>query len=278
MVLSGDDITTWRVNWEPKPENIASIITELNIGADSVVFVDDSPTEALEVESRIDAVRALLVPEELADLPSLLASSGLFRGLRASEEDRIRTEMMRTEATRRRAAETTDRDGFLASLELRVSFGAVTESDIARVAQLTQKTNQFNLTTIRRDEREVRDLIAAPAAHVYAIRVSDRFGDYGLVGVAVVDVGAVWTVESLLLSCRVLGRGVETAFLAAIVDAARAGGANAVAGRFVPTRKNEQVADFYPRHSFAPRDEPGTFALELASTTVPNPAHIELVR
>jgi len=283
MVLTGEDITAWRVNWEPKPENIASIVAEVNIGADSVVFVDDNPVEIDEARARVPGLRCLLVPEELADLPSLLAESGLFRGLRASAEDKQRTEMMQSETERRAVAGTMSRDDFLASLGLRVSVVEAGEAQIARVAQLTQKTNQFNLTTIRRTEKEIRDLVAAPDATVYAAGVSDRFGDYGIVGVAIVETGTgAWTIDTFLLSCRVLGRGVERAFLAAIASDAAAAGAPALRGRYEPTRKNGQVAGFFADHGFdattGEADEARDFTLDLGSRGVDAPAHIELAR
>jgi FkbH-like protein len=280
MVLGAGDVTAWRVNWEPKPENIASIVSELNIGADSVVFIDDNPVEILEVSKRVPGVRCLLVPAELAELPDLVADSGLFRGLRASSEDRKRTEMMQSEAMRRDVSQTMDREDFLASLELRVSFLPSADADVARVSQLTLKTNQFNLTTVRRDEKEIRDLLAAPTAEVYAIRVADRFGDYGIVGVAIAEICAdAWSIDTFLLSCRVLGRGVETAFLSAVASEAARQGALRLIGHYAPTRKNGQVADFYIDHDFTPvATEPASFALDLTTRGVDVPTHIDLAR
>lgn len=280
MVLELADITTRRINWQPKSENIESIIAELNIGSESFVFVDDLASELYEVSSRVNGVRCLLVPEELAELPDLLATSGLFRGMRTSAEDQQRTEMMQSEAKRRVAGESMTREEFLETLGLHVTFLRVADEDVARVAQLTQKTNQFNLTTIRRDEKDVRQLVASPAAEVYAIRVSDRFGDYGLVGVAIVEVGAeLWTIDTFLLSCRVLGRGVESAFVRALADDAVARGATRLVGRFEATRKNGQVADFFPNHGFAVvEDLPGSFVIDLGERLPPQPVHIDVVR
>ena len=280
MVLTLDDITSWRVNWQSKSENIESIAAELNIGVDSLVLVDDSPFELDEVTTALTGLRGLLVPEELAELPALLSDSGLFRRTRISSEDRHRTEMMRSEAERRDEAKSMDRVEFLDSLELRVTFMSVSDDDITRVAQLTNKTNQFNLTTIRRDEKEIRQLVASATNEVYAIRVTDRFGDYGLVGVAIIDVASdVWSIDTFLLSCRVLGRGVETAFLSALADGAFARGAQRLVGRYEPTRKNGQVAEFYPNHGFeAATDQPGTFSLDLGRRRPPKPAHIDFIR
>ena len=173
-----------------------------------------------------------------------------------------------------------DRDQFLASLDLVVTFSSVSDEKITRVAQLTNKTNQFNLTTIRRDENEIRQLVDSPGHDVWAIQVNDRFGDYGIVGVAIVEHGDnAWTVDTFLMSCRVLGRGVETAFLSAIADDAVTRGATRLLGRYDPTRKNGQVATFYPEHGFETDvTTAGRFGLRLDRQRPRTPAHIELVR
>jgi FkbH-like protein len=285
MVLTLADIAARRINWQPKSESIAAIAAELNIGIDSLVFVDDNPFELAECSAALPGLRGLLVPEELAELPTLLAESGLFRRMRISAEDLHRSEMMRSEAERTRGLNTMDRAEFLASLDLRVTFLRVSDEHIARVAQLTNKTNQFNLTTIRRDEKGIRDLVASDHNEVYAIRVTDRFGDYGLVGVAITDAhgdeaeGESETIDTLLMSCRVLGRGVESAFLSAIAEAAAARGAHRLVGRYRPTTKNSQVADFYPNHGFEPvTGNTGVFELDLDRHRPENPRHIELTR
>lgn len=251
MLLSTADIAVWRVNWQLKSQNIREIAVELNISEDSLVFIDDSSHELAEVRAALPHVRTLQVPEELELLPDLIPESGLFRNMHVSQEDRVRTEMVSTEGYRREVASTLTKEEFLASLELEVEFFAVGEQHVTRVAQLTNKTNQFNLTTIRRTEAEIRALLNESDHNVYAIRVSDKFGDYGLVGVAVVGhFGARWEVDTFLMSCRVLGRGIETAFLARVVSEAVAGGAGAVTARYVATPKNGLVEDFYLRHGF----------------------------
>lgn len=250
MVLGSDDVAAWRVGWGPKSESVREIAAEFNIGLDAVVFVDDSPFEIEEVRAKLPEVQCLLVPEDVEELPDLLAATGLFRGIAASDEDRHRTAMMQTEGSRRVAAETMSHDDFLASLDLRVSIRRDNPFDLARVTQLINKTNQFNLTTIRRTEAEVAALLESDEHTVYAGDVEDRFGSYGLVVVAIVDwTEGVGLIDSLLMSCRVLRRGIETAMLAMIgYDAASRG--VALRGEYRPTRKNLQVADLYPDHGF----------------------------
>ena len=279
MVLKPEDIAVWRVNWNPKSQSLREIAAELNIGIDSLVMIDDSDYELAEISAGAPEVARLQVPEETALLPDLLATSGLFRNMRVSAEDLARTDMIRQEAGRKQAAATMTREEFLASLELVIDYIEVGEEHVGRVAQLTNKTNQFNLTTIRRSEAEIRALLADDDYLVRAMRVGDKFGDYGLVGVAILHVagdgGREWELDTLLMSCRVLGRGIETAFLATLAAEASKHGADTLVGRYVPTQKNPLVAELYPDHGFAPVGE-GVFRAAITEIT-PAPTHV-LVR
>lgn len=274
MVLKADDIAVWQVNWLTKSESIRAIAAELNIGVDAVAFIDDSDYELAEVASQLPEVIRLRVPDEVALLPDLLANSGLFRNLHVTSEDLARTEMIIQERERRSAESTMSREEFLTSLQLVLTYFEVTEEHVGRVAQLTNKTNQFNLTTVRRSEADVRALLADPACAVRAIRVADKFGDYGLVGVAVVRAaGQRAEIDTLLMSCRVLGRGVETGFLAKLAETAKDLGATELVGRYLPTAKNGQVADLYPRHAFTSTGEEGVF-LAAVTDVPPVPSHL----
>lgn len=274
MVLKPNDIAAWRVNWDPKPDNLRSLAEELNLGLDSFVFVDDSNHEISAVRTQIPEVISLQVPEDPEELPDLLAASGHFRFRRQSAEDRSRTTMMLQEKERTLATQSLSKEEFQASLALQVEIFAVQDEHVGRVAQLTNKTNQFNLTTIRRTEADIAALLAADDRHVFAIRVSDRFGDYGLVGVAVLeDEGDEWAIETFLMSCRVLGRGVETALISHLVQVAANGGASTVVGRYESTPKNGQVASLYSSHGFAETTEPGSFTIDPANPPTP-PAYL----
>jgi FkbH-like protein len=276
LALRADDIAAWRVNWEPKSANLAAIARELNLGLESFVFVDDSDFELAEVAAAHPQVRCLRVPDDLEELPELLAGSGLFRSMRVSDEDRKRTDMVRQERRREAAKAEISPEAFLASLGLRVEFFRVDGEHVGRVTQLINKTNQFNLTTRRRSETDVAALIASPTSAVHAIRVADRFGDYGLVGVVVTEAtGADWEIDTFLMSCRVLRRGVETAMLAAVAEMARAAGARRLLGRYEPSAKNAQVAGFFGDHGFDVLGE-GRFAFDLAGALT-KPDHIDLV-
>jgi FkbH-like protein len=273
MVLTKDDIAVWRVNWNPKSQSLREIADELNIGIDSLVMIDDSNYELAEIANAVPEVARLQVPEETALLPDLIGSSGLFRNMKVSAEDLARTDMIRQEAGRKQAAAAMTREEFLSSLELTLDYIEVAEEHVGRVAQLTNKTNQFNLTTIRRSEADIRALVADDEYVVRAIRVGDKFGDYGLVGVAILRAtGTTWEIDTLLMSCRVLSRGIETAFLATLADEAKRRGATALEGRYVPTAKNPLVADLYPRHGFTEVGD-GVFRAEIGEVT-PAPSHV----
>lgn len=275
MVLRPEDIAVWRVNWNPKSQSLQEISAELNIGIDSLVMIDDSHYELAELANGVPEVRCLQVPDEVGLLPDLIASSGLFRNIKVSAEDLARTDMIRQESVRKHAAAALSREEFLASLDLAVDYITVGENHVGRVAQLTNKTNQFNLTTIRRTEAEIRALVANTDHIVRAIRVADKFGDYGLVGVAILDaIGDEWQIDTLLMSCRVLSRGIETAFLASLASEAAGRGARAFMGRYVPTQKNGLVADLYPRHGFV-ETATGEFRAELVDVS-PLPDYVKV--
>lgn len=278
MVLTKADIAAWRVNWTNKSTNLKEIADELNIGLDSIVFVDDSDFEVEEVRTALPMVRIIQVPEDPEDIPGILAESGLFRNLSATAEDGARTAMMQTEQKRTAAAEVLSHEEFLASLELQVTIDVDEEQSLGRITQLINKTNQFNLTTVRRSEAEVQALMRSDDHRVYSASVSDRFGSYGLVGVAIVDAHDpdAHEVDSLLMSCRVLRRGVESSILNVVCGNAHDEGAQRIRGRFEPTAKNSQVAELYPEHGFATSNEEGVFELEFPEVPAA-PEHIDLV-
>lgn len=278
MVLQPDDFAASRVNWEPKSDNIASIAEQFNIGLDSIVFVDDSSFELAEVSAKLPAVRCLQVPEELEELPDLLSNTGWFRSIRISQEDRDRTQMIQVEAERSAAASTVSHDDFLQSLGLVVELSFDDQAAVERAAQLTNKTNQFNLTTIRRTPSEIAQIVGSDTSTLITAVVADRFGSYGLVALAVADQSDdTLVIDSLLMSCRVLKRGVESAVLAAIADLAKKKGISRLEGRYVPTAKNGQVADLYRDHGFIETAD-GVYVLDdLDSLASPQHITVQLV-
>jgi len=276
MVLTEDDIAAWRVNWTPKSENIRSLSDELNFATDAFVFVDDSHFEINEVRAALPEVRLLKVPEEPAEIPQLLPTSSIFRGLTANDDDVERTRRIQQEAKRKSATEAMTHDDFLASLRLQVRVHEMAPESLERTTQLINKTNQFNLTTIRRTAAEVDALSRNTSSAVLTCQVTDRFGDYGLVGVVILTglQGKTAELDTFLLSCRVLGRGVEFAVLTAACEHAAEAGVASVVGKFESTLKNGQVADFYERGGFKEVDAT-TFSQQIEQRCAA-PSHIDL--
>jgi len=271
MLLRPQHFAAVRINWNPKPQSLREIADELNIGIDALAFLDDNPVERRIVRSQLPEVTVIDLPEEPLFFSRALRESPVFERLALSAEDRERS---RYYAEDRRRGELRTRvesvEDFHRSLNMEMEVGLVDPSTLARVAQLTQKTNQFNLTTLRRSEAEVDELARQPEARVFWARLRDRFGDNGLVGVAITVVeGSRATLDTFLLSCRVIGRTVETAFLALLAEDARHRGAEVMEARFVPTKKNAPAAGFLAAHGFVAVENDGVaethWRLELRS-------------
>jgi amino acid adenylation domain-containing protein/FkbH-like protein len=245
MALHERDIAARRVNWNPKSQNLRELAAELQVGLDSFVFVDDNPIECAEVEAQCPDVLTLLLPQDAEEIPGFLRSVWAFDHWKITAEDARRTEMYRQNAEReqiRKQASTLD--DFLAGLELKLDIHPVQESDLARVSQLTERTNQFNFTTIRRNESEVRQFLES-GGQCLVVNLSDRFGDYGLVGVILYSVEeSALAIDTLLLSCRALGRKVEHNMLSRLGEIAGEQGLSRVAAKFVATKKNQPALDF----------------------------------
>lgn len=274
MMLSRSDIAVFEIHWDSKVESIKRIAKRLNIGLDSLVFVDDSAKEIAEVAQRLPDVACILVPEELAHLPGFLAETDYFDFAEVTEEDRRRTDLMSAENVREGARENMSEDEFRKSLDLKIEIFRAQKHHLARVTQLINKTNQFNVTTIRRTHDEVAALAGAADTLVLGMDIKDKYGDYGLVGVCILkNENGTGVIDTLLMSCRVLGRGAEATFLANIAEAARALGCHELNGTYIPTPKNGMVADLYSRFNFT--HDPGTDRWSLPLTDAPQtPAHI----
>ncbi|MEH2114141.1 HAD-IIIC family phosphatase [Nostoc sp.] len=218
MVLQRSDIAAHRINWKAKSANLRDIAEELNLGLDSFVFVDDSPIECLEVQTNSPEVTVVTMPKEPALYVETLSKLWCFDSSNITIEDKIRTELMAQEQQRHKLQQgVTSLESYLESLQLVVEIRSAKERDLPRVAQLTQKTNQFNLSLIRRSLAEIQDL--HKSSSILVLNLKDRFGDYGLVGVAILKQNnECLFVDTILISCRALGRGVEQSLLCSIFD------------------------------------------------------------
>ena len=252
MLLRLDHFAATRINWKSKAENIRELATELNIGIDALAFLDDNPLEREEVRMLLPEVHVIDLPAGPAHFAGALRSSPVFERLALSQEDRARGTYYLAERQRAQLQSTgVALDDYYRSLGIVVEIGAVTSRTIARVAQLTQKTNQFNLTTRRYSEQEIAVKAADAHWRVDTLTASDRFGDYGLVGVVITNrSGDVCEIDSFLLSCRIIGRSIETALLSYVAREAASGGMRTLRGWYLPTRKNAPAKDFYSKHGF----------------------------
>ncbi|HRE87570.1 MAG TPA: HAD-IIIC family phosphatase [Myxococcota bacterium] len=251
-VLNDRHFAFKKVGWQPKAESLEALATELGLGLESFLFVDDSAFELEGVRARLPMVKTMAVPSKLADYPALFDEiAALFLG--PGEGAGSRTEQYRrlAEARIERTSFGSHED-YLRSLALRVRVHRDARAHIARVAELSQKSNQFNLTTRRYSPGEITALMEREETSVYTFEVADRFGDCGLTGIIIVDFGGEEAiVEAFLMSCRVIGRGVEFAVWRPILAEARRRGLAAIVSEFIPTAKNGQVADFYDRLGFS---------------------------
>ncbi|MFC1525476.1 HAD-IIIC family phosphatase [Candidatus Latescibacterota bacterium] len=253
MQLTTEHIVSWRVNWQDKASNLCEIAEELNIGLDSMVFMDDNPREADHVRTALPEVEVINLPEGKPFLfRDLLASCGYFDVLSVSAEDKRRAGMYRAESARRRARpEHLELGDYLRSLEMVARVCLVDEASVPRVAQLTMRTNQFNLTTKRYSEGDIRRLSDADSSDVLYLQLEDRFGPLGIVAVAVLTYrGQTAHIDSFLMSCRVIGRGVEEVLIGQVVRQCILKGCKTVTADCVRTRKNEIVEEFYPSNGF----------------------------
>lgn len=246
MILRREHLAAAVVNWTDKATNLQALAAELNLSTDSFTFFDDNPAERTWIAQTMPEVQVPELPDDPALRPSYVRRGGFFARLRVTAEDARRTEMYQAERSRTALkSQAGTVEDYLRSLEQELVIQPLSASTLARIAQLCQRTNQFNFTQRRYVEAELDVLRRDPQAAGYVLRLRDRFGDHGVIGFAAVRfAGDRAELDSFLLSCRVLGRRVEHAVLSALRRAAIERGAARFAGRFVPTAKNVPAAEF----------------------------------
>jgi FkbH-like protein len=262
MLLRRADISCFVANWEDKASNLRRIASQLNIGLDSLVFLDDNPFERNLVRTELPMIAVPEVPDDVPELmPEMLARGGYFETLSITDEDRVRTHAYR--ANQERAVleqDATDLPSYLRSLEMELIWRHFDRISLGRIVQLINKTNQFNLTTRRTNEEQISALMEDPRAFGLQLRLRDRFGDNGIISVVIgrLDAENCCHIDTWLMSCRVLGRSVEQATLGIVVEQAKALGAGKLVGEYVPTAKNSMVSRHYSKLGFV---EQGSDAL-----------------
>jgi len=264
MPLHVEDFAARRVNWESKGANLAALADELDLGLDSFILIDDSPKEATEVQAAVPEAVVLTLPSDPAGIPEFLRHVWAFDRARVTEEDRRRPQLYAERAERVRAERSAaSLEEFLASLRLEVSIAPMRHGEAPRIAQLTQRTNQMNVTMVRRSEAEILALAGA-RLECLAVEVRDRFGSYGLTGAMIFGAkDGRLVVDTFLLSCRALGRGVEHRMMARLGALAGERGLASVEIPFVPGKRNQPARLFL--ESLGTADGDGVFRLPAAA-------------
>src|SRR5437763_1187651 len=253
MVLKRHDIASFVANWNDKASNLRAIAEELNIGIDSLVFVDDNPFERSAVRRELPMVAVPEVGDDPAIFAQTLADAGYFEALAITEEDRARADQYQGNRQRERLkASTTDLDSYLRSLEMELIWRRFDKVGLQRTVQLINKTNQFNLTTRRYTEEDVLAVMEDNRAFGLQLRLLDRFGDNGIIAIVIGKMNGTedLAIDTWLMSCRVLGRQVEPTTLNLIAETAKRLGARRLIGEYLPTKKNGMVKDHYAKLGF----------------------------
>ncbi len=269
MVLRLSDIACFLANWDDKATNLARIAAELNIGLNSLVFVDDNPAERSIVRRLQPEVAVPELPADPAGYIMALERHRYFQALTVSSEDLKRTEYYQTDVARKTAeSSAADLGGFLKSLEMTARIGPITPETIERSVQLIHRSNQFNLTTRRHSVAELRAMMEDPSWLTRTVSICDKFGDNGLISVLLARIQHdVLLIDTWLMSCRVLKRGVEQFLLNHIAQTAKELDLASIRGEYVPTAKNDLVRDHYASLGFTQvgkTDEPGHTRWELS--------------
>lgn len=254
LVLKKEHFATYRINWSDKATNIKEIADELNLGLDSFVFVDDNPTERELIKQMLPMVEVPEFPTQPYELPVFFQKlvEDYFRVYSVTDEDKKKTQQYKANASRAKEQRNfSDFTEFLRSLNIQMTIESANEFNIPRIAQMTQKTNQFNLTTHRYTDADIRQFLQN-GWKIWCLSVADKFGDNGITGCIIIN-GI--EIDTLLLSCRILGKGIENAFLKSILKMLKSTGTNKVNATFIPTLKNKQVADFYDKNGFEIQSE-----------------------
>ena len=254
MVLKLDDFSAFVANWEDKASNIRRIQKELNIGLDSMVFFDDNPFERNLVRTMLSEVEVPELPEDPAEYTAFARMQNLFDTNSYSDEDRVRTERYLAEKSRTELSAGIDNyDDYLKALGMKAVCAPFDAFHIPRIAQLTQRSNQFNLRTVRYSEQEIEEIAANPRYITRYYTLRDRFGEHGLIAVVILEKREnELFVNEWLMSCRVLKRGMEQFIADSILRAAREAGVARVVGEYIPTPKNAMVKDLYASMGFRP--------------------------
>ena len=282
MQLKLSDFACIRSNWQDKAQNMREISEELNLDLSSFVYFDDNPAERFLISHELPEVLTVDVPDDCSEFTRCLLDLDVFETLHITDEDKQRTKLYQNEGERKRLkSKITDLNSYLNELNITVEIFVWDEFAIPRIAQLTQRTNQFNLTTRRYSESDINLLAHSESSLIYYIKSGDRFGEHGIVATCIIHIkDDSWEIDTFLLSCRVIGRGIEQAFLHFICQNAIKKNIKKIIGKFLPTQKNTIAESFYPNMGFkiqSSNKQENVFSLDLSSNLVSLPMHINKI-
>jgi FkbH-like protein len=254
MILREQHISVFQANWKDKATNLKAIASELSLGIDALVFLDDNPAERGLIRRELPQVAVPEIGADPASYARTLAAAGYFDLIAFSAEDRKRAEFYDMNAKRAALrAESGDIEGYLASLQMELTLSPFDATGRARIVQLINKSNQFNLTTRRYTAAEIEGIQSDPSCFTLQARLTDIYGDNGMISVVICRAcgNSTWEVDTWLMSCRVLGRGVEQMILRELLERARVAGIHTTIGRYLPTERNALVKDHYSDLGFS---------------------------
>jgi len=277
MILREDNFGCMKINWNDKVTNLHEISRELNIGLDSFVFFDDDPINREFVKNQLDQVFVVDLPSDSAKFARALTEMNMFESLKITEEDTKRKDMY---LGQRKRVEFENKIGdfnkFLKQMNIQVLIKKADSFSIPRISQLTLKTNQFNLTTKRYQQDQISSFSDDKNKIVESAQVSDKFGDNGITGVYIVEKkDTEWIIDTFLLSCRIIGRGVEDVMLSQLIERARKENVKKIKGKFIPTAKNKPAENFYKEFGF---EKEGDFWIFDTEQTIKKPEHIKMIK
>lgn len=278
MLLKRQHFAAYQINWNDKASNLRVLAQELNIGLDSMIFIDDNSVECELVKQQIPTCAVIQVPQKPYLIPKIVSDITHIENIRLTVEDRKKGEMYQAQIVRKNLeGESTNLADFLNNLEIQIEIKIAEQFSIPRIAQLTQKTNQLNMTTRRYTEANIVEFSNSPNIKVFSVAARDRFGDNGIVGVFILKFFEhQCVIDSFLLSCRVIERTIERSMLAFIAEFAKKNGATTLIGEFIPTAKNKPAQYIYPKVGLTKIDE-NTFTLNLERQKISYSPHIKLM-
>tara|TARA_Y100001936_G_scaffold34250_3_gene32310 strand:- start:1636 stop:3384 length:1749 start_codon:yes stop_codon:yes gene_type:complete len=275
MILKENNFASMQINWNDKAENMKAISNELNIGLSSMVFFDDDKINQARIKQEFPEILTVDVPDDSSQFSPLLKNMNDFNVLQRTKEDQNRGKMYAQQRERKTLENSiSDLDEFLKQLKIKVKIKKSDQFLIPRISQLTLKTNQFNLTTKRYQEEDIKEFSNDPNFEVGCAQVLDKFGDNGITGVYIVKKNEnFWIIDTFLLSCRIMGRGVENAILAEIMKSAKQNGINEIKAKFIPTEKNKPAENFLSEFGFEKQDDYWIYKL---NNDIKSPNHLKV--